>query len=133
MLKPDFESYAQCYSQLLSEYQSLETQVPLAANDVVKYGGNEFRRLMGLAVAAGHYSDEWTQTADQFLDKLRDSMAEGQTLWPAEFYDALMGLEDDMHQIHPAWALAQVPPSPVTQPDTLADQLAQGATLCELF
>ena len=133
MLKPDFESYAQRYSQLLSEYQSLETQAPLTANDAVKYGGNEFRHLMRLAVEAGRYSNEWIETADRLLETLRDSMAEGQSLWPAELYDGLMGLEDDMHQIHPAWALAQAPPSTVTHPDTLADQLAQGATLCELF
>lgn len=128
----DFESL---YQGWLEDYAALEALAPLSARDAMRLGGQVFEQRMRQAVAAGAYSQEWIEQLNQFSLNLYEWQAEfgRQLSYPQR--NCLLQLQDNADQLNPEEVLAWVnqPPQPKTTPDTIADQLAQGATLCQLF
>lgn len=123
------------YQELLEAYKGLEIQAPLTADDALRYGGREFEQRMHEAVKAGQYSSEWIEQVNHFSNELSKLLVLMRQDFPALYYlNPFLVLKDDSEQINPDIVLNRIcDPNPMTPADTVAERLAQGSTLCELF
>lgn len=121
------------YQKWQADYQALEALAPLTAADALKVGGRVFEQQMRQAVEAGAYSQRWIEQLNQFSMMLSDWCAEFGPQLSYQQRNRFLGLQDDAWQINPEKVLRQPGAVAMTSPDTVADQLAEGATLCQLF
>lgn len=121
------------YPSFLDEYTTLEAQVPLTAADARRLGGIQFEQQMRQQVAAGAYAAEWLRQIEALRVKLDDALE--QSALPYLERRRWMVLQNQIEQINPAMVLGfdAVRSTPSTTPDNISDQLAEGATICELF
>lgn len=121
------------YQLLLAELKSLEVVAPLSNREAIKYGDRAFKILMSDAIQSGQYSVEWLEHINQLSIKISDLLRTVPKNYSSALYNRLLDLQGDARQINPAECLSIVSPGVATQFDTISDQLAQGATLCQLF
>ena len=126
----DFESL---YQGWLEDYAALEALAPLSARDARRLGGHVFAQQMRQAVEAGAYSHEWIEQLNQFSLKLYEWQAEFGPQLSYQQRNCLLRIQGEVRQINPDTMLRPSIPMAMTSPDTVADHLAQGATLCQLF
>lgn len=134
MLNLDLADVEALYQAHLNEYNALEAEAPLTAVMALNLGGEEFERQMCQAVAAGQYPPAWVDRLNQLSAKLTALLVQLGPRPGDPLHNRLLILQDDAEQINPVVVMARRRATvPVIAADTVADALAQGATLCELF
>jgi len=121
------------YQALLDEYTTLESQAPLTTNDARRLGSFVFEQQMRQQMAAGAYSAQWMHDIEALSIQL--SLTLERLALPYFERQRWLVLQNKIDQLNPAVVLGIETSQPVnsTTPDSVADELAQGATICQLF